>query len=587
MKITLTMVLFTVLLFITCTNRSNPHNTEGMDDTDILVETDHHYYTADSPYSDSHGDISPEQELKVPLAQNEYLLQVINTNLDLDVTDEQILVIKIVDDPELPIKIAVVDFDEIMSTYRRSWESFTNGTNHRVFEIDFLDIVGDYNKEIVFYGMKNKDLTLDVFRRTPSLSNPGLMFMPICQLISDGTISIIRKKRSATYELGQKTGESFPIIVERRDRESGNDNDMIRETYRWIYSSNKYEFIPPVEKIPGKIIEDKKFNELIISKSPEDFERYLEGLWYNSKNLNKMILFFPDEKQVVFYTDNTQEVYSWDYSSRRSNPLQLIIIIRNILVRSVKKTLNITARSLHSLDISTNDEFWAGNYLKVKEELQESLYSRERIAITPSDITLTGIFEEEFKLEGKSMQIIFEPPYFTKTQEVDGDILDHSGGFTIIKNIPVTNDYYYKKHLQHLPDSVDYSQFNNDIMKKIRSSQDRTMLQQYYTYNKENKKYQLKPFINSEEKTALWRIFVSILYRDFLEYKIGVISFKIIKENGLIQDIENYILEYAKEIDPDKKGYKTTIVLTPGHLFVDGIEAVTQDSIRLVQYLED
>lgn len=585
MRIKVIILLFTVLFTIACPNKNpNPDVHDGMTDPDILMETDNHYYTADSPFSDSHGDISPDQELKVPLSKNEYLLQVINTNLDLDVTDEQILVIKIVDDPELPIKIAVIDFDEIMATYGRSWESFTNGTNHRIFEIEFLDIVGDYNKEIVFYGMKNKDVTLDVFRRTPSLSNPGLMFMPICQLISDGTISITRKKRSATYELGQKTGESFPIIVERRDKESDNENDMIRETYRWVYSSTKYEFIPPVEKIAGKIIEDKKFNELKASRGTKAFETFLEGPWYNSKDLNKIILFFPDEKQVIFYTDNTQEVYSWDYSSRRSNPLQLILMIRNILVRSIKKTLNVTAKSLHSLDISTNDEFWAGDYLKVKEELQESLYNKEKVAITPSEITLTGIFEEEFKLEGKSMQIIFEPPFFTKTREVDGDILDHSGGFTIIKNIPVTNDYYYKKHLQYVPESIDYSLFTNDIIKKIRSSHDRTLLQQYYIYNKKDKKYELKPFIKSEEKTIIWRIFVSIQYRDFLEYDIGVLSFKIIKEDGLIHDIENYILEYAKEIDHDKKGYKRTIVITPGHLFVNGIEAITKDSIRLVQY---
>ncbi|MBN2533784.1 MAG: pallilysin-related adhesin [Spirochaetales bacterium] len=587
MKIKVILIIITGLLF-SCTDRNNnPDYFERTDDPDILMDTDSNYFTADSPYSDSRGDISPEQELKVPLAKNEYLLQVINSNLDLDVTDEQILVIKIVDDSELPIKIAVIDYDEIMSAYGRSWESFTNGTNHRVFEIEFMDIVGDYNKEIIFYGMKNKDVTLDVFRRTPSLSNPGLMFMPICQLISDGTISIIRKKRSATYELGQKTGESFPIIVERRDKDSDNENDMIRETYRWVYSSNKYEFIPPVEKIPGKIIEDKKFNELIASKGTDDFEKYLEGPWYDSKDLNKMILFFPDEKEVVFYTDNAQEVYSWDYSSRRSNPLQLIIMIRNILVRSIKKTLNVTAGSLHSLEISTNDETWAGDYLKVKEELQESLYNRERDAVTPSAISLSGIFEEEFKLEGKSMQIIFEPPFFTRTREVDGDILDHSGGFTIIKNIPVINDYYYKKYLQYLPDTIESSQFKNDILKNIRSSHDRSIIQQYYNYNSESKKYQLKPFINSEEKTMLWRIFVSIQYRDFLEYDIGVISFKILKEDGLVQDIENYILEYAKEIGPDKKGYKKTIILTPGHLYVNGIEAITKDSIRLVQYLEN
>ena len=66
-----------------------------------------------------------------------------------------------------------------------------------------------------------------------------------------------------------------------------------------------------------------------------------------------------------------------------------------------------------------------------------------------------------------------------------------------------------------------------------------------------------------------------------------MISFKVLKENGLIQDIENYIIEYAKEEIPDEQGYKNTIILTPGNLFVQGIVAVTEDSIRLVQYIEN
>lgn len=582
------LIILTIIGLYSCTKSNDTENiSENTGNQDVLMDSSGDYYTGESSFSDSGNNLSEELQPKVPLSDNEYLLQAINTNLDLDVTDEQILVLKIVDDPELPIKIAVIDFDEIRSTYQRSWISFTNATNHRVFEIEFIDIVGDYNKEIIFHGMKNKDVTLDVFRRTPTLSNPGLYYTPICQLISDGTISIKRIKRSTTYELGQKTGESFPIFVERRDKDSDSGSDMIRETYQWVYSSNKYEFIPPVEKIPGEIIEDKKFNELQASRETEMFEDYLEGPWYNSKDLNKMILFFPEEKQVVFYTDNTQEVYSWDYSSRRSNPLQMIIMIRNILVHSIKKTLNVTAKSLNALDISTKDEIWAGDYLKVKEELQESLYNRENVLIKPSEIVLTGIFEEEFKLEGKSMQIIFEPPFFTRTQEVEGTILDSSGGFTIIRNIPVINDYFYKKHLQYLPDTIPYSQFKEEIIKKIKASSDRALMQQYYIYDKDTKEYKLHTQVDSEIKTMLWRILVSIQYKGFIEYDIGTISFKVLKENGLVQDIENYILEYAKENIPNEQGYKKTIILTPGNLFIEGIEVITKDSIRLVQYIEN
>ena len=90
---------------------------------------------------------------KVPLDEREKLIKVINTNLDLDTNDEQILVLRQKEDPQGVLKIAVIDYDPVRTTYSRTWESLTNATNLRLLEISLTDVVGDHNLEIVCRGM--------------------------------------------------------------------------------------------------------------------------------------------------------------------------------------------------------------------------------------------------------------------------------------------------------------------------------------------------------------------------------------------------------------------------------------------------
>ena len=527
-----------------------------------------------------------DQEPKVALSRNELLLHASNANLDIDSFEEQILLIKVIDDPQLPIKLAVIDYDDIRGSYSRSWEHYTNATNHRIFDLELIDITGDFNTEIVLTGMNNKDVTMDVYKKFPSLSHSGLYYKPICELVSDGTITIQRKDRPATYDEKQKTGESYPIVVERRDRESQNENDFIRETYQWVYANNKYEFIPPAERIAGQIVDDKKFDQLRSSYGVEYFESYLEGPWYNSRNIDQMILFFPREEQVVFFQDNAQEVYSWDYSSRRNHPLLLTLSIRNILVHSIKKTINITARSLTLITISTNDETWSGDFYKVKEEFQESLYNDQGLKrIKPAHVELSGIFEEEY-IEESSTHIIFEPPDFTWIEGSGEELADYSGGFAIMENIPVLNEFYFKRVLQSVPDSISRDTYNS-LMTGISNTYDRNFFGSHYQFDGGKQKHLLIGNIKPESKTKLWDILVSVNYKGFIEYNIGVITFKILDENDLLVDVRNYILEYSLERMTSGEGHKKSIVLTKANLYMDGVEATTQEFIRLVQYIED
>jgi hypothetical protein len=524
-------------------------------------------------YSDT--DTTGEQKPKIPIGKNEKVLEIINTNLDLDEAEEQILILKETTDSSSPIKIVIADNEDHRNMYVKAWEGITNATNSRIFKVELLDVVGDYSHQIVLHGMNARDLTLDIFKRTPSLSNPGLHFQPICQIISNGTIRIHKIERSPEYESGQKNGESFPVIVERKELGSKNDMDLIEETYSYIASTNRYT-LTGVRNIPADVASQEKLSPLFSTNDEGAFLAFLKGGWFEKTQKDKLVAFFPETNQIVFSMGNVSEVYDWDYS-RRTLFNGLMIVAHNILIKSIKININITARALNAINVSFEDDTWSGEYQKLNEVSQEHYYTADAKSLRPSTLDLSGVYEDEQTNEKESNQIIFEPPYFTWVLKQKSMY----GGYSIIENIPLTNPNYYKMALQFLPNEVDNNLFTNGIRKKISTSSDDQLLSRCYTFDRNKNVFILNEETSRRDVERLWELFVSVQYRGYTQYKFGVITFKILKENGLVERIDNYVLEYIEKKEADK--LMRTIVLTPGKLNVSGIEVLSRDSIRLTQ----
>lgn len=514
-----------------------------------------------------------DQKPKVPIQKNENLLQVINTNLDLDAYEEQILVIKMNDDKNNPLKLSVVDFDEIRNAYIRTWEQYTSSTNYMAYSVELKDMIGDYSTDIIFNGMNVQgELTLDIFRKTPSPNKLGLFYTPICQLASDGSIEIMEVQRSGSYQLGQKTGESYPVIVYRRDPDSTNKMDLIMEKYAWVYASNKYVLVSGPDKVPGEIIKKNQLNELYASTKIEPYRQFVSGAWYSTKSIDKMIVFMPRQEQIVFNDGDIQEVFSWEYSNLIYKGI--LIIARNINIRAVQHRITLTVTSLNSIDISISDNEWEGTYLKLSDELKESYFSKNEHIIKPSNIVLSGNYEADTA----NIQIIFEPPYFTWIENNQ----DRFGGFSIMSNMPILNEFYIKKKLQQIPRSIDYDKFKNEILAKLSLKSDIDLMKDSYKYNANTKKYVLSDdVIRFDKKNAIFSILVSVGYNGYIDYRLGVITFKSLNENTQAEIVNDYIMEYLerKELSRIVK----SIVLIPGRITVKGIEAVSTEYITLVK----
>lgn len=366
---------------------------------------------------------------KVPLDDKEKLIQVINTNLDLDTNDEQILVLRQKEDPQGILKIAVIDYDPVRATYSRTWESLTNATNLRLLEISLKDVVGDHNLEIVCRGMNDQgELTLDLFRKTPSPTGLGLYFTEILRIVADGSIEINEIERSEGYRLGQKNGPSFIIYAYSRDAESENILDKVKRTYYWQYQQNRY-VLTSVEKMPGAVIEEKHLEELFSDPSVEAFEDFLSGPWYlaGTDGKEEILLFLPDQRRISIYSGDFQEVYIWQ-ASFRSLSNRLLAFGANESIESIVRRFNIEVVSLNTIDVSIlGSEQWDrtfGRYIKLTEELQQDLLSQERTRINATEVELKGLYQS-----GAGIEIIFEPPQFTWIEEGR----EFSGGFTVIR----------------------------------------------------------------------------------------------------------------------------------------------------------
>jgi len=397
---------------------------------------------------DASGNQEGDQVPKVPIAATDALLYLANVNLDLDKTDEQILVLKDRSDTAAPIRIAIVDYDEIRDSHVKTWEHDTQATNPRALRIETEDIVGDYSIEIICRGLNDQaELTLDIFRKTTSPSGLGLYYAPICRLSSDRRIRIDREKRSQAYQLGQKYGQSFPIVVERKDPESENNLDIIQETYHWKYQEKRYVKTHE-EKIPGDSLMQQQLRELFSGSSTEsDFEEFLRGPWFKQNEINHVVFFNPEYETINFYDGNVLEIYIIEDIIRHGYRLSLIT--RNNSISSIKKWIIITISSHDTMEIASSkaqyktiveSEQWEGTYSRLTADLLETFLQTHGSTVRINDsLELSGIYRNN-----DGFEIAFEPPHFTWIDDENGGA---SGGFSIMSDVPLVNGFYLEREI--------------------------------------------------------------------------------------------------------------------------------------------
>jgi hypothetical protein len=338
---------------------------EGNDETDetrILAER--------LAYEDS-------MNAKIALDEGEVVVAVLPLDFNKENTEkeEQIIAYRNLFEIENPIYITHVAYDQASRAYKRTWSAPTAATRPGTVNLYAEDLVGDRSICILISGMNGAgEHTLTVFRKNPVWEGPA--FNKIAEIRIEGSISVQERERSQAYQLGQTRGQSFAIAAYGRDYESSNILDQVEITYVYNPVNGLYEQ-SRIARVPGTQIEQRRVRELLGGGSAE-FEGFVNGLWYyvspeGTLDTRQYLYFDPQNRELIFYSDDTQEIYSWKSSS--PTRYGLYVSSQNISISNLRRFINIELESLESIQVRVFEDVhlrigitgsWNGSYRRVK-----------------------------------------------------------------------------------------------------------------------------------------------------------------------------------------------------------------------------
>ncbi|MDR2021451.1 MAG: pallilysin-related adhesin [Treponema sp.] len=334
---------------------------------------------------------------KIALDEGEALVSVLPLDFNKENTEkeEQIIAYRNLLEIESPVYITYVTYDQAARTYRRTWNAPAAATRPGTVNLYTQDLIGDRSICILVTGMNGAgEHTMTVFRRNPAGDDPA--FNKIAEIRIEGSISVQERERSQAYQLGQTRGQSFAIAAYGRDYESSNILDQVEITYVYNPVNGLYEQ-SKIARVPGTQIEQRRVRELLGGGSAE-FEQFVNGLWYyvspeGTMDTRQYLYFDPQNRELIFYSDDTQEIYSWKSSS--PTRYGLYVSSQNISIANLRRFINIELESLESIQVRVFEDVhlrigvtgsWNGSYRRVKnvetpkDNADSSAFIRPRFA---------------------------------------------------------------------------------------------------------------------------------------------------------------------------------------------------------------
>jgi hypothetical protein len=320
----------------------------------------------------------------LPLERGEVVMAVLTQNFDDDLSDEHIIACRNLLEPEGPIYILYIDNDPSSGEYKRIWSTPTAATRPGPISLSPMDMMGDGGLCILISGMNDAgEETLTVLRKKNSPQETGSPWDPpfskIGELNIDGSISVSETERPP--------GQSCTIAAYGRDKESSNALDRVEIIYTFNPVREQYEQ-SRYTKIPGSQIEERRVRELLSGK-PEEFEHYIEGLWYFVNSQGQMeqeqyIYFDYSNKEIIFFGDETEQIFVWQYSTPTRYGLYLSS--QNSSVTTLKRFIVMELESLDNLRLRVTEDVqlkigisapWDGLYRKAEsfDAPRQAVYS--------------------------------------------------------------------------------------------------------------------------------------------------------------------------------------------------------------------
>ena len=317
---------------------------------------------------------------KINLAEGEVIVSILTGNYAGNPVEEQFVAYRNLLEMESPIYLTFICYDEASRSYKRLWNAPTAATRPGTISLYTQDLLGDRSTCVLLSGMNGLgEHTLTIFhinQFTPSQSRDktgNTYYSKIAELRIDGNITVREEERSQAYQMGIGRGMSYTIAAYGRDFESSNLLDQVEIVYAYNERNGLYEQKSRT-RIPGSQIEQRRVQELL--GNVQAFEEYITGLWYYTTpqgtiDMNQYIYFNPSSQEIIFYGDETQQVFNWQNST--ATRYGIYISSQNISVTTLRRSIDIELESLSSIKIRVFEDVrlkinvnppWDGSYRK-------------------------------------------------------------------------------------------------------------------------------------------------------------------------------------------------------------------------------
>jgi len=308
----------------------------------------------------------------IPLDSGEILIAVINRETEEGYAQEQFAAYINTTAPEREVNITFIGYDIQTGRYKRMWNAATAASQIETISLASMDLIGDRNNCLIVAGMNAKnEHTMTIFRKNPN-QDKDQVFDKIAELQIDGSIIIQESGRSLAYQQGLTSGQSYNIAAYSHDSNSSNILDQIETIYSFNLSNGQYEQTR-VTRIPGSQIEQQRLRELL-NGTPGVFENFINDLWYyvgsqGTLDSRQYIYFDPSGREIIFFGDEAQQVFSWQSST--STRYGLYVRSQNISISTLLRFIDIELESLDSIRLRVIEDVrlpitinttWDGSY---------------------------------------------------------------------------------------------------------------------------------------------------------------------------------------------------------------------------------
>jgi len=353
-------------------------------------------------------------ETTLPLVnpgENYSILALLDGNLDLEQSDEQVLVALPLDKPDSSLLLMIASTNPIRNQYDIVWKKPLSTRTLTGITLRSDDLTGNGRSDIIVTGFDEKGRHItDIF----AVPKKGEIkdFKKVFSLGVKGNIDIITEERSPGYYSGLSAGVPYKIIVQKKDPESENSMDLI-ET-EWVWDSRSFLFKQgQSKKIKGETIQEERIAQ-VYTGDVTVYESFLRGAWYRETgngSFMDMLYFDPDTREILFYNGSIEEVFTWGVS-HRTTAKRLYTRVSNAIIPSIFDTVSVSAESYDRIELWRAATNWNGVYRRLSPALQLILDSESALDPILSTIKLTGVWQSS---DGSTL--VFDLPGIRWTED--------------------------------------------------------------------------------------------------------------------------------------------------------------------------